>query len=352
MEELKKLFSYSKDTVIITDRSFNILWSNKDKSVFSEYGKCCGELFRLIPKPVKSGRYEILHSGLVMECNIIVFPDCEDGVYVITTEEEDLLMSFLGKEFIKNFFENQSGATRSAFSGIIMSNNEIKEILEQAKLYNGMEFTDRNAVNSFRMMRFASTINELIRYTDGSIREYKIDLSMMLEKFVQRSEDAFKSMLKNVSGTHIRFEAECDGSMYVSADPDRLENCLISLAMLANGRDRENNIIKISAARSENSISLTFTSERCGTDSGSSTLLKHEYMYSADEYKPELLLVKTFCRRFGCTLYIKDNADEPKSFSIKFPVYNESSPIFMFESDVTKYGTPYTNYHFSYSDLL
>ncbi len=351
MEELKKLFSYSKDTVTFTDRSFNILWSNRDKNIFSEYGVNCGQLFDSIPQPLTSGKYELRHGGNVFECTVIDYPDRD--IYVLTTEENDMLMSFLSKDHIHKFLENQSGAMRSAFSGIISSNSEVKRLLAESNNYDGIKYIDRSAVNSCKMMRFATVMTELMRYTDGSIASAKLDLADMLDVFIENSQRVFERSFGNISGYNMRFEGDYQRGLFISADPQRLESCLLALAQLTNNREKKNNIIKISAVKAGNSISLTFAPDSNGTDSGGGIFSRHTYLYNSDEYKIDLLIVKTFCKRFGCTLYIRDEANDQKSFSIKMPAYNESSPVLDLRSDRTRYDSPlYTKYHFFYSELL
>ena len=351
MEELKRLFSYSKDTVTFTDRDFNILWSNRENSIFCEYGGCCAELFKDVIKPLKSGKYELHHGGDVIECSVIDYAD--RGIYVLMTEEEDMLMSFLAKEYIHRFFENQSGAMRTAFSGIISSNSEIKRILAESEKYDGIKFVDRNAVNSCKIMRFAAVMTELMRYSDGSISSAKLDLADMLDLFIENSQKVFENTFEKVSGYNMRFEGDYQRGLYISADPQRLEGCLLALAQLTNNREKGNNVIKISAAKAGSSISLTFTPDSSGTDAGGSIFSKHIYLFDSDEYKIDLLLVKTFCKHFGCTLYIKDETTGHKSFNIKIPVYNENTTVLDLRSRQSGYGTPlYTKYHFFYSELI
>ena len=349
MEELKKLFSYSKDTVIFTDRAFNILWSNRDSCIFSEYGSCCRQLFDGIPQPLVSGKYELRHGGMVIECSVIDYPDRE--IYVLITEESDILMSFLGKEYVQRLLENQSGAMRSAFSGIITSNSEIKRLLADKDIFDGIKYVERNSVNSCKIMRFATVMTELMRYTDGSIVNAKLDLANELDKFVERSQQVFERSFEKISGYNIRFECDYDSGLYIYTDPQRLECCLLALAQLANNREKANNIIKISAVKAGGSISLTFTPDSSGTDSGGGIFSKHTYLYSGDEYKIDLLLVNTFCKQFGCTLYTHDEAENSKSFSIKMPFFNDNAPVI--RSKQSAYDPPlYTKYHFFYSELI
>lgn len=351
MEEIKKLFSHSKDTVVFIDHDFNILWSNKEKSIFSEYSGCCRQLFDGIPQPLKSGKYELRHSGLIIECSVIDYSD--RGIYVLTTEEDDLLMSFLGKEYIQKFFENQSGAMRHAFSGIISSNSELRRILAESENYDSIKYLERSAVNSCKIMRFAAVMTELMRYTDGSIASVKFDLADMLGLFTENSQRVFERSFERISGCNIRFECDYERGLYICADPQRLEGCLLALAQLANNREKENNIIKISAVKAGGSISLTFAPDSSGTDQNGGIFSKHEYLYNSDEYKIDLLLIKTFCKRFGCTLYIRDEANNAKSFSIKIPFCSENMPFFDLQSKKTTYDEQiYTKYHFFYSELI
>lgn len=349
MEELKKLFSYSKDTVIFTDRAFNILWSNRESCIFREYGSCCGQLFDSIPQPLKSGKYELRHGGMIIECSVIDYPD--NDMYVLITEESDILLSFLGKKYIQRLLVNQSGAMRSAFSGIITSNSEIKKLLADKDIFDGIKYIERNSVNSCKIMRFATVMTELMRYADGSIASAKLDLANELDKFVERSQQVFESSFEKISGYNIRFECEYDRGLYICTDPQRLECCLLALAQLTNNREKENNIIKISAVKAGGSISLTFTPDSSGTDSGGGIFSKHTYLYSSDEYKTDLLLVNTFCNRFGCTLYTHDETDNSRSYSIKIPFFSDNSPVI--HSERSPYDSPlYTKYHIFYSEII
>ncbi len=80
IENLKDLFKYSSENVVITDYDFNILWSNKSEDYFLFGGKSCRELFQNEQLPLKSGEYNVKQNGLTFACRIINYPDCENGI--------------------------------------------------------------------------------------------------------------------------------------------------------------------------------------------------------------------------------------------------------------------------------
>ena len=47
IENLKDLFKYSSENVVITDYDFNILWSNKPRIIFCSAGKAAVNFFRM-----------------------------------------------------------------------------------------------------------------------------------------------------------------------------------------------------------------------------------------------------------------------------------------------------------------
>ena len=351
MQELEKLFSHSKDTVVITDCDFNILWSNRDMSIFREYGVCCAELFSGTETPLESGRYELRHGGLIIECNIISYP--EKGVYVIMTEEEDILMSFLKKDMIHKFLENQSGAMRSAFAGMVASNTEIKKMFTASKNCSGIQYTNRNIVNSCKIMRYNTMMTELMRYSDGSTTTGRVDLAAVLDVFIENSEDAFEDLFGSAVNNMIHFERDYQPGLYILTDLKRLESCLLSLTLLTNGGKKENNIIRISAVNTGDSISLTFTPDSCGVDEGGGIYSRHLDMYDSDEYKADMMIVRAFCKYFGCTLFTGGSSDESRSFSIRIPVCGSDVPLIEIKSEHEPYPAPlYGKYHFFYSNII
>ena len=53
---------------------------------------------------------------MTFACRIINYPDCENGIYVIQTDEEDIMFSFIKCHGIQEFFINQAGAVRQAIT--------------------------------------------------------------------------------------------------------------------------------------------------------------------------------------------------------------------------------------------
>ncbi len=348
MEELKNLFSHSEDIVVITDHDFNILWSNSSTSIFHEYGKCCRELFCGIPMPLKSRRYEVVHKGLVYECNVINYPHGEKGIYVLITEKKDLLMSFLSKIYIKNFFENQTGAIRNALTGLTMSNMELKRLLESQDKNKGMELLERNKVNACKMMHFAASVNELIRYTEKSDKVGTYDLAEILDIFIERSRKTLGELHGPNSGS-IVFKGKYSRELYIKTDHSRLEACLLSLAVLTVNMDESKNIVMIQAGRKGKDIVLTFSSGFTGQFIIPRVYSQHIDMHDSEEYKICMLIVRAFCSRYECTLCINKDKAGDESYSLIMP---PASSELVLEAQRSNYGTILDNYDFFYSQLL
>ena len=329
MDNLKAVFAYSSDVVIITDYNFNILWINKEDDIFSFYGGNCSSLFENEEHPLKSGVYYIKHNGLYFECRIINYPDCEDGVYVIQTSGDDVMYSFANCKGVREVIENQSGATREAVAGIGFSNDYLRKVLADAGEYEEQKYLDIITGNCRKLLKASVNILELFNYSDKYVEKYKLDLSAVLERFILESV--------NVLREKIRIRKNIQPELYVNADSERITAFLLSMVRLANGGNAENNVIIISAERIDDYISLTVSTDRCGVDNIERRFTKHVNLYDGDGTNTDMYIVNRFCKVFGATLFVSENSNGSKSFSVRIPYYDTSGPAVILETKLKEY---------------
>ncbi|MGN0614007.1 MAG: hypothetical protein ACI4JB_08940 [Porcipelethomonas sp.] len=345
MENLKKLFACSSDSVIITDYEFNILWCNRDEKTFSEYGDNCSELFKDQTLPLNSGTYYLKkYNGLFFECRIINYPDCGDGIYVIQATGDDVMYSALKCRGIKEFMMNHSGIVREAVTGINCLKKFFSETFGSSHSADHQKCSDIITGNCCKLLKPMVNTVELIHYSEGNYENSRIDLSSELEVFLNETS-------RILSG-NVEIKKSVEPDLYINADTDRLRAFLLSLTVLTYGRNPENNIISFTAGRIGDYVSLTVQPDGKGVDYPSGVLTKHAVMYPGDEANSDLFIVNRFCETFGGTLFISNNNDKPKSYSVKFPFCDSTDEI-KFRSDTSTYEDgEYSPYHIMYSEIL
>lgn len=344
MNNLKSLFAYSSDNVIITDYNFNILWANRKDDFFSSYGDNCSKLFAGENLPLKSDSYFVKHNGLYYKLKVINYPNCQSGIYVIQSSGNDVIYSFVNCKPIKKIIYNQSGEIREAVSGISISSNILKEILAGAEKYSEQKYIDISLGNCRKILKSLMNITELIDYSVSKTEKVKINLSAFLEDFVVQSEDVLKGK--------IEIFKEAEPELYISADTNRLETFLLSMLILTNGRNPKNNIINIKAEYIDNYVSITFSPDSSGTDNSEKIFTDHARMYKNDEINPELLIIKRFCKIFNGTLLITRSENEITSYNVRLPFDNTPTDIIL-NTSVQEYGKDtFSKYYITLSEIM
>ncbi|MBQ3566937.1 MAG: hypothetical protein IJA12_07145 [Oscillospiraceae bacterium] len=354
MDNLKSVFAYSSDNVIITNYDFDILWFNRADEIFSCCGQNCSMLFPNEKKILSSGKYYVHHCGLIYECNVINYPEVENGVYVISSDGRDVMYSYASRCGVREVLINQSGAIRNAVSGICVSTDKLKKMLIQNENTDELKYIDIAVGNCCKLLNATNGVLELINYSDNNIEISTIDFSEYLKEFVFISSD--------VLGSKFTVESDIEKELYIDTDCDRLEMFLMSLVVLVNDANPENNIINITAERKsiENDnfcVSLTVSADQCGTDISESRFSRFVKLYNGDEYSNELFIINRFCKTFGATLYISGTTGKPRTFNIKIPWVDGTDAKLEFKTKTKKDSYSGENdinskYRVMYSDMI
>lgn len=345
VNNLKSLFVHSSDNVIFTDYDFNILWTNKNDDIFLNHNDNCSELFENEKLPLKSGTYFVSSGGLNYECRVIDYPELENGIYVIQINSDDVLYSFMNCRVIEEILTNQSGALRDAVSGISFSNEVLRNRLMCAQMFDEQKYVDITYGNCCKLLKTSMNTMELLHYAQGNISEDKIDFSAYLEEFVFNSE---KILLDK-----IQINSNIQPGLFIRADSERLTAFLLSVVLLANGGNPENNVIHISAERIEDSVSLTVVPGKCGIDHTENKFTNHMKMYDCDEVDTDLFVVNRFCKTFGGTLFTSETEGKAKSFSIRLPYDYSAGSSVDFKSGMAGYtDNLFSKYRIMYSEIL
>ena len=67
--------------------------------------------------------------------------------------------------------------------------------------------------------------------------------------------------------------------LYIKADMERFVSCLLSLAVLVNGKNPENNIILFNAEKIGRFVSITVKADRSGFDGSSRVFTRTSELY-------------------------------------------------------------------------
>ncbi len=345
MNSLKALFLHSSDNVIFTDYEFNILWTNKQDGFQMLCGENCQSLFENEKLPLKSDTYYIKQGPLHYECKVINYPETENGIYILQIKNNDILYSFINCDIIKKIIINQYAAIRDSVTGISFSNDILGNFLKNEKQYNYFKNIDISHGNCCKILKTTMNATELIHYAEGNIFKSKIDFSSHLENFIDN--------IKRVLNDKIQITSDIQTELFFNSDPERLTFFLLSVLILANDRKAENNVVSISAKHIDNYISLTFTPGKCGVDYSDKTFATHIKMFDGDDYNTDLFVVNRFCKTFGCTLFVSENEDGTRSFSIKLPFDYSAGNSINFKSNTDEYfNDAFSIYRIMCSDML
>ncbi len=345
MENLKSLFKYSSDSVIITDYNFNILWFNKSNTIFSSYEKNCSSLFANHKQKLESGTYYISYSGLLYECQIINYPDCEQGVYVIQTHNEDIMYSFISHKGIKEVMKNQSTAIKEAINNISFSSDLLTFKLNETNLSEETKHINTTIKNCCKILKTITNTDELLKYIDEEPEIHRINISDFINQFILKSQNILKNKINIIP--------QIQPDIYIDTDSNHLTSFLLSLIILVTERNPNNNIINISLKQLTHFISLTISTNSYLTNSDKDQLTNTIIPYSDDEFNTDLYVVNRFCKTFNCNLFISEQPNQSRSFNIKFP-YNKNNKIIpLLKSPKTIYSEGrFSKYSIYYSELF
>ncbi len=344
MQELKKIFEYSSNNVIICNHDFDILWKNKkaeENLAFTDNN--CSVLFANYSKPLKSGDLSVRFGGIELECNVISSPD-NGGIYIIQLGTDDILFSFFSRKSIREFFQNEEGRLRNSVSGIINSNKYLQSIID-SNGYSGTEkYRDITSGNCCKILRFAVALGELIRYTDKSIVSRKVNFSDIMKKFTENS--------KTLLGEKIEINSDIEDGLFVNCDPERLEMFLLALVSIIQ-REGIKNIVDISAKKNGEFISLTVFAEDLGSDYYPGKYSKIPPLFDNTEMNIDRIIVNRFCAEFGGIIFASDNADDSNTVSVKLPLCKDGKKDMCLESETEKYSdSRFSKYNIMYSDIM
>lgn len=344
MENLKKFISHLTGNVIVTDYKFNILLIDENDEIFSQYNNC-SELFKDESLPLNDGKYYINHNGMIYECNVMNISDCEDGVYVIQISGEDVFYSFLTSLGIKEVIINQMGALRDAVLGISFSNEKLRKKMNVNGMHEDIKYIDIIHGDCCKILRTLTNNIELTHYTDGDFEISKIDFSHILKKFIAESQ--------KILDEKIYIKHEIEENLYITSNEDRLLSFLMCAIILVNDRRRENNVIKISAERKDDFVSLTITPDRLGIDDVTHNFSKHEDLYNGDAFNTDWMVVNRFCKVFNTTLLLTEFDDNQKGFSFRFPYDSSNKRVLSVKSNKSIYNDNlFSKYHIMYADII
>lgn len=341
---LKDVYSHSTEKIYITDHDFNILWHNGKNILSKTDSDVIKHIFSEKSLPLESGDYNVKYEGLQFACKIINYPECENGIYIMQIDSEDVMFSCLKNSVVKNYLINQTGTIREAVTGITFASNMLHKILEEADLYSDHRYLDVTMGNCYRLLRTVTNITELIRYTDENFEYNKIDLSMVINEFGKKCQELL--------GTSIEIKIVTEENLYIKADMERLISCLISMTILANGKNPENNVLTFRCEKIGNSVSVTVSPDRSGYDNFSRTFSVCHVLYDSDDVNSDLFVVSRFCRTFGGILYMSDSGEKRRSFSIRMPYCEDEEVPKELNSSVRPYpDDKFTKYHIGLSEI-
>ena len=351
MKTIKKLFEYSSDSVVITDMEFNILERNKNAGKLLVFlSENCSEIFEDYEKPLASGNYISNIGGMDVEFKVIHYQEEpeNDDIYVIQTDADDILHSFLSKKDIRKLAENRAAAMRSYVSGIINSNEAIINLLGGRDDEDIRQFADIVSGNCCKLLRDSVCMNELVKYTyDNDLTGEQIpdiDLSEAAEEFVLSVKKLFKRKMM--------IELDTEKDIFIKCEPERLKMFFSALLIAANDNDPENNFISISVTRSGDDAIVSISAEQMGTDDQRGKYSKEEPLHKGEKSGVELLMIERFCKRYGGTIVFSEGADNTRTVSVKLPVISGKYSKRLETHELLSESGKFSKYEIMLSEIL
>lgn len=343
LDMLKEIFSHSSENVYIMNYDFEILWYSKEE-LSNFFGSMKIEkLLENEKKPLKSGEYFFRCSGQEFSGRIINYSDKK--LYVLQMSGEDVISSYLKCRSIKEFFYNHVAQVKHFVSGISTSVFMLRKQLDNKDTNKCMEYLDVTSGNCYKLLKSVLGPSELIKYTEDMPKPLKINLTEMLEKFV----DICRGILRNQIGLILNAAPE----LYIKADADRLTICMLSLIVAAGKNNPDCSNIVIDAEKIGNYVSVTVSARSGEKKFVQSLFSKFEKLYDSEVSDSELLIIYRFCRTYNGTFFI---ADEPEKggrvYSLKFLYCNDIDDVIEFKSSSALYGTDrFSVYHVMLSEI-
>lgn len=178
---------------------------------------------------------------------------------------------------------------------------------EKSDKYENVEITEQIIKSNFRILAAIANATEYCMLDDYKPKEF--NLSQYLSDFVYTC----RSVLR---GTGIEISYECDRSIFVSADPNRLLACLLSLIVnSAQHVDHDEGEIKLKVGKLIDSVSLTIIDNGYGMESS-----KLPEMMDYSRNKGGLAVVNKFCKIVGSQLITNTTPDGGFAVSFKLPL--------------------------------
>ena len=302
IEFLKNLFSYSSDNVYISDYNLNLLWYSRQNTLPENHSINLKELFTKEQLPLSSGEYFIKHNGLSYSCHVINYPECENGVYVIQTSSDDVMLSFIKSQTVQQFLMNCASDIRQAITGITFASNVLHKALDESDLFEEHKQLDITLGNCYKLMRTVFNMTEPMKYAADMIVHEKINVSDLMAEFANNC--------RKIIGGSIKIETHIQDNLVITAG-----------------------------------------SEQNGSDLPKRTFTHDEHLYKDDDVNYDLLTLSRFCRAFDGTLYVF-GGEKKKTFSIKLPFCDSPDAPIMLNSSVRPYpDDKFSVYHIMLSSI-
>lgn len=222
VETIKNLFLHSSEIVFILNYDFEILWCNKNDMLSIFGNDTFKNAFKDNDKPLKSGEYFFERNGFEFQANIINYPAQE--VYIIQTNNDDTMFSFLKSNSVRSFFKNQEEQIRNASSGIFFAMTTIRNNIKEDEEKEYADFFDAISGNCHKMLIPITDTSELIKYIQFASEPSALNVSYHLNKIVTICNNILKFQYK------IFLNDESD--LFIMTDSERFSSCIRSLIVL------------------------------------------------------------------------------------------------------------------------
>lgn len=321
---LKSVYGNDPSCVLVLDKELQLIWHNGRDMPF-EHDTPPAEALGLSAEHLpESGDHTFSAGGIVYDYHLTAAED----FYIISISATPAAIRSLDSELIRHTFENTLSAYRNSIRSISASAAQLNEYFEGFEDSSAPSALLNDQINMImgscaRMLKSHFTIQELMKYYDPAETEpIVVDCGKLLEYFSRCCSDIFGPR----GTTRIVFEASDVLPFRIS--PQRLEFFLLCVLLVLRENDNESYLLRLTADRSGNDISICFRLIPTGNEASEERLLsKNVPLYSdTPQHEMERLIISQCLKRYNGVM-LESVQNGCRVISLRFPLADEGDMI-------------------------
>lgn len=345
LEEIIKksadMFKTSLSTIVITNKDYDIMWSNNTEFIELIEGENIKDLIGtsvdydefsnvITHAEINDKKYGTSISPIIVNSSIqgfkIQFASIKDVI--------DQKMNNNCAEYQVEYFSE----IRTQVSGIISAATLLQDTLLQFELYDDLKVLNNQVNYCYKIL--ASILNpaEINKYSYGAHNIVKINVS----NFFGDVLSIIKTLLR---GVNVNINSNIENDVYITVDPDRLVTLILNLVInsIQHNIEEEKNI-DIRLKKSVNSCIFSVEDNGVGlSEQKINDIFERmiENKYSIFEINKGVGLghqvITCFCKAFDAEVYLSSIENKYTKISFRIPLSKSDEAPYYMESKTADY---------------